>query len=329
MRIVSGIQPTGKVHLGNYFGAIHNWVRLQNKGNDCFYFIADQHAQTLPQNPQDLSSNIIDLAATLIAAGVDPEKSTLFVQSDVSAHSQLAWVFNCLAPFGEMERMVQFKEKSQQDPNAINVGLFSYPILQAADILLYHPEVVPVGIDQAQHLELTRTLARKFNNRFCSEDQPYFAEPGTLHTKTTKILGLDGKRKMSKSYNNAIALTATEDELWQNLRHGATDPARVRRDDPGNPDVCNIFSMHNLFSSDADKKWAEEGCRTAKIGCVDCKKTLHKNLNAFIAPIREKYEELVARPDTVRDMLATGAKKANAVAQKTVQDVYKMVGFSY
>lgn len=327
MRIVSGIQPTGKVHLGNYFGAIHHWVYLQNKGNDGFYFIADQHAQTLPQDPKTLSANIIDLAATLIAAGMDPEKSTLFVQSDVPAHAQLAWVFNCLAPFGEMERMVQFKEKSAHDPNAINVGLFSYPILQAADILLYHPEVVPVGIDQAQHLELTRTLARKFNNRFCPEGAPYFAEPDTLHTKITKILGLDGSRKMSKSYNNTISLTASEEELWEKLRHGATDPARVRRDDPGNPDICNIYSMHKLFSSEDDQQLVDQGCRSAKIGCVDCKKTLHKNLNAFIAPIREKYEELIARPDTVRDMLASGAAKARVVADETIQKVYKMVGF--
>lgn len=327
MRVCSGIQPSGRIHLGNYFGAIHNWVRLQKK-EECFFFIADLHAHTQPHDGKTMSQNILELGATLIAAGVDPEKCTLFVQSAVPAHTQLAWVLNCLAPFGEMERMVQFKEKSEMNPNAINVGLFAYPILQAADILLYRPEMVPVGIDQAQHLELTRTLARKFNNHFCP-DEPLFIEPKTLHTKTLKILGLDGKRKMSKSYNNYIALTATEDELWQALRHGATDPARIRRDDPGDPDVCNIFSFHKMFSPESDQQEVAAGCRAATIGCVDCKKTLHKNLNNFIAPIRERYEQLMAKPDDVRDMLAAGAAKANVVANETLERVLALIGCKF
>lgn len=327
MRICSGIQPSGRIHLGNYFGAIHNWLMLQKKEqNTCFFFIADLHAHTMPTSGKTLSANTLELAATLFATGIDPQKSTLFVQSAVPAHTQLAWLFNCLAPFGEMERMVQFKEKSEQNPNAINVGLFSYPILQAADILAYRADMVPVGIDQAQHLELTRTLARKFNNRFCSDDAPLFVEPQTLHTKTLKILGLDGKRKMSKSYNNYIALTATEEELWQTLRTGATDPARVRRDDPGDPNVCNIFSFHKMFSPPEDQDAMATGCRAASIGCMDCKKTLHRNLNIFIAPIRERYQELMARPDEVRDMLAAGAAQANEVANETLAQVYELVG---
>jgi len=326
MRILSGIQPTGKVHLGNYFGAIYNWVRLQNKGEECFIFLADLHAQTVPYEPATRKRDILELAATLMAAGVDPEKTTMFLQSDVPAHVQLSWILSCLAPFGELERMVQFKEKSEMNPAAVNVGLFSYPILQAADILLYRPDMVPVGIDQAQHLELTRTLANKFNNRFCPEDKPLFKEPQTLHSTTIKILGLDGQRKMSKSYNNYIGLTDSEEELWEKLRRGATDPARVRRTDPGNPDVCNIFSWHKLFSPQEVQDEQAEGCRTARIGCVDCKKTLFTNMNAFLAPIRERYHELMSRPDDVKQALYRGAVRARAEAEKTMAEVFRLTG---
>jgi len=325
MRVCSGIQPSGRVHLGNYFGALINWVTLQKKGYECFYFIADLHAHTVPQKPSFFAKNILELAATLLAIGIDPAKSTLFVQSDVAAHTQLAWVLNCLAPFGELERMIQFKEKSEINPRAVNVGLFSYPILQAADILLYQSDLVPVGIDQAQHLELTRTLARKFNNQFC-DGTPLFKEPQTLHTKTTKILGLDGERKMSKSYNNYIALTDTEEVLWKKLRVAATDPARVTRKDPGNPDICNVFGWHKLFSPADDKKWAAEGCRTAGIGCVDCKKTLYQHLNALLAPIRERYYNFMKSPDTVRDVLRDGAQKARAQADPIMEKVYYLIG---
>lgn len=328
MRICSGIQPSGKIHLGNYFGAIHNWLLLQKKDNECFFFIADMHAHTQPQKREDISQNILELAATLLAAGIDSDKSTLFVQSAVPAHAQLSWVLSCLAPFGEMERMVQFKEKSEMNPSAVNVGLFTYPVLQAADILLYRPNMVPVGIDQAQHLELTRTLARKFNNQFCP-DEPLFQEPQTLHTKTLKILGLDGVRKMSKTYNNYISLTASEEELWQALRGAATDPARVRKTDPGDPEVCNVFTFHKMFSPQGDQDEMAAGCRAASIGCVGCKKTLHKNLNAFIAPIRERYEALMKNPDDIRDILAAGAQKASVVANETLEKVYELVGYRF
>ena len=186
MRVFSGIQPTGTVHLGNYFGALSHWVSMQNKGNECFFSIVDQHAITLPQDPKTLKQNTLSLGATLLAVGIDPEKSILFVQSDVPEHSQLAWVLSCLAPLGQMERMIQFKEKSAKSPDSVNLGLLSYPVLQAADILLYKTKVVPVGIDQAQHLELTRVLARKFNNLYGE----LFPEPETLHTETTKVVGL-------------------------------------------------------------------------------------------------------------------------------------------
>jgi len=326
MRILSGIQPSGKVHLGNYFGAIYNWVRLQEKGNECFVFIADLHAQTIPYEPTERVSVIIDLAATLMAAGVDPAKTTLFLQSQVPAHTQLSWILSCLAPFGELERMVQFKEKSEANPAAVNVGLFTYPILQAADILLYRPDMVPVGIDQAQHLELTRTLAHKFNTRFCPPDAPLFKEPQTLHTTTIKILGIDGQRKMSKSYNNYIGLTESPEEIWEKLRHAATDPARIRRTDPGNPDVCNVFSWHKLFSPQEVQEERAEGCRTARIGCVDCKKTLFTHLTGMLAPIRERYLELMKRPDDIVDLLTEGSKKARIVADATMEKVLALVG---
>jgi tryptophanyl-tRNA synthetase len=325
MRIVSGIQPSGEVHLGNYFGAIYNWVRLQNKGEECFFFIADLHAQTVPYDPQERSQQVLSLAATLIAAGIDPEKSTLFIQSHVPEHTQLAWMLSCLAPFGEMERMVQFKEKSEANPSAVNVGLFSYPILQSADILLYRPDMVPVGIDQAQHLELTRTLAHKFNNRF-SPDAPFFVEPKTLHTSTIKVLGLDGKRKMSKSYNNYISLIESEESLKQKLRQAATDPARIKRTDPGDPSVCNVFTWHTLFSPPVMQEEMAAGCKSAEIGCVSCKGNLADNLNAFIAPIREKYHALIAEPDKLRALLARGADRARSVAQRTMHEVNQLVG---
>jgi tryptophanyl-tRNA synthetase len=326
MRVVSGIQPTGKVHLGNYFGAIYNWVRLQNKGEECFYFIADLHAQTVPYDAATRPQMILELTATLLAAGIDPQKSVLFMQSQVPAHTQLSWILSCLAPFGEMERMVQFKEKSEQNPNAVNVGLFSYPILQAADILLYRPDMVPVGIDQAQHLELTRMLAHKFNNRFCPSDQPLFAEPKTLHSASIKILGLDGQRKMSKSFDNYISLTESESVLRDKLRAAATDPARVRRADPGNPDVCNVFSLHKLLSPEKMQADMAEGCRAAGIGCMDCKNNLFASMNGIIAPIRERYEALMERPDDIRDILADGARRAHAVAEVTMEKVRALVG---
>jgi len=211
MRVFSGIQPTGTLHLGNYFGAVKHWVTLQNQGHECFYAIVDQHAITIPQDRETLQQHTLELAATLLACGIDPDKSTLFVQSHVPSHSQLAWILSTLAPMGHMERMIQFKEKSEKNPNALNLGLFSYPVLQAADVLLYQTDTVPVGKDQAQHLELTRYLAEKFNNRFGN----LFPIPETLHTKTLKVVGLDGTDKMSKSKNNYIGLTESSDTLWK------------------------------------------------------------------------------------------------------------------
>ena len=325
MRVLSGIQSSGMVHLGNYFGALLNWVKLQNEGNDCFYFIANLHSMTLPYDPNLLRKRTIELAATLIAVGIDPEKSTLFIQSDVSEHAELTWILSCLAPLGEMERMIQFKEKSAQSPDSVNAGLFLYPVLQSADILLYRPDLVPVGIDQAQHLELTRNLARKFNTRFKAE---YFKEPQTLHTETIKVVGLDGTTKMSQSRDNFIGLVEEPEIVKKKLRTAFTDPARVKRTDPGNPEICNIFSLHKLLSSMKDKSWAENGCRTAEIGCLDCKGRLYENLMQLLDPIRERYKELMEKPERLHEYLDLGAEKAKKEARKTLQEVHELIGVS-
>lgn len=325
MRVLSGIQPTGTVHLGNYFGALVNWVRLQNEGDECFFSIVNQHAITLPQDPKALRENTLNLIAVLLAIGLDPEKSTIFVQSDVPAHANLAWVLFNLAPIGQMERMIQFKEKSQTSPDALNLGLFAYPVLQAADILLYKANLVPVGVDQAQHLELTRLLAEKFNRTFAE----LFPIPTTLHTPTTKVVGLDGSAKMSKSKDNYIGLVEDEQTIWKKLSHAATDPARIKRTDPGNPFICNIYSLHKLFSSLETIQWVEEGCQTAKIGCIDCKKALFEHMMTHLRPIRARYLELIADPKNLRDILAYGAEKANKVANQTLAEVYAAIGFNY
>jgi len=323
MRVISGIQPTGTPHLGNYFGAFANWVALQNEGHECLYFIANQHAITLPRESEIIKKFTLELAATMLAVGLD--KSTIFVQSDVPEHSQLTWIFSCLAPMGVMERTIQFKEKSEKSPGDATLGLLLYPVLQAADILLYKPNLVPVGIDQAQHLELTRELARKFNNRY----KEIFPEPETLHTKTKKVVGLDGKAKMSKSYDNYIGITYEKEKVWKKIAPAVTDPARVKKSDPGNPDICNIYKLHTLFSQQDDLDWAQNGCKKAEIGCVECKKKLFENMELLLEPIRENYKKWMAKPDDLHDILAQGAKKASAIANKTLQEVYELVGFRY
>ncbi len=325
MRVVSGIQPTGSPHLGNYFGALINWVNLQNDGNECFFFIANQHAITLPQDGPTLSKNILKLAATIIAIGIDPKKSALFVQSDVPAHTQLSWIFTCLAPMGQMERMIQFKEKSEKNPTTVNMGLFSYPILMASDILLYKTELVPVGIDQAQHLELTRMLAKKFNNQY----KEIFPEPKTLHTETTKVVGLDGSAKMSKSQGNYIGIIEEKEAIWKKLAPAVTDPARIKKSDPGNPDICNLYSLHKLFSNEQDLDLVKNSCLNAEFGCIDCKKKLFESMEVTLGPIREKYHELIKRPNDLRDTLRDGAAKAQIVAQQTLDEVNELIGFRY
>lgn len=321
-RVFSGIQPSGDLHLGNYLGAIQNWVELTDR-YECIYSIVDLHAITIPYEPVELKQRVFDMAVGLFAAGLDPENCILFVQSAVPEHAQLEWLFNTVTPLGELSRMTQFKDKSER-VETVSAGLLNYPILQAADILLYQATLVPVGEDQRQHLEFTREIARKWNARFGE----YFPEPQPMIGGAKKILGLDGASKMSKSQDNTIPLLADEEELWSVIRTAVTDPARVRRDDPGNPDVCNVFSLHKHFTPAAEREEIDRLCRTAGIGCVDCKKRLTANMAAELAPIRERAAELRAHPDRAREILDDGARRARAIARVTVGEVYDRMGLA-
>jgi tryptophanyl-tRNA synthetase len=320
-RAFSGIQPTGKVHLGNYLGAIKNWVRLQ-EGFDCTFCIVDYHAITVEYEPREMKTKIFDLAVALLACGLDPAKCTLFVQSAAPEHTELAWLLASLAPVSRLELQTQYKDKAAQHAENINCGLLTYPVLQAADILVHRAEVVPVGDDQAQHLELCRELARKFNHRFGK----VFTEPETLHTEAPRIMGTDGKTKMSKSKQNTLDLLDEPDQLWAKLRTATTDEQRLRRTDPGRPEFCNVFSWHKLMSSPETIAVVDPGCRTAGIGCIDCKKLFFESLRRELDPIRERALALYKTPDVVRDVLRDGGAKARAAARATMDVVRDRMG---
>ena len=319
--VFSGIQPSGELHLGNYLGAIRNWVSLQEE-YFCFFSVVDYHAITQDYDTKQMHKRVFDMTTDILACGVDPDRSVLFVQSQVPEHTELCWILNSVAQFGDISRMTQFKDKSQRQEDNINVGLFDYPVLQTADILLYKGQAVPVGADQVQHIEVARRIARSFNSRWGK----VFPEPEAKLTSTPKIIGLDGKAKMSKSLGNTISLSATDKQIRKSLARAVTDPQRERREDVGNPDHCNVYSLHKFFSSDDDKAWVREGCTTAGIGCVDCKSKLADNLIDHIAPIRQRREELVADPDQVHAALAKGAAKAQETAAKTMATVRNKLG---
>lgn len=320
--LLSGIQPTGELHVGNYLGAIKNWINLQQQYQS-FFCAVDLHAATVPYDPKLMPKRVKELVATLMACGLGGDKSEIFIQSQVPEHTMLAWLFNCITPLGDLERMTQFKSKSEHFRENIVAGLLTYPILQAADILIYKAEVVPVGEDQVQHIELTREIARRFNNRFA----PIFPEPKALLTLTPKIKGLDGVHKMSKSLNNHLPILAKPEERWEKLRTAFTDPARLRRSDKGHPDICNIFSMHKGFSKENILKEIEEGCKSAEIGCVDCKKILSNSMEEVLGPIRERYYAI--KDGDIQSEIEKGAKKASLIAKKTIYDVMKAMGMRY
>ncbi len=320
--LFSGIQPTGTIHIGNYCGAIRNWVRLLD-AYDGVFCIVDYHAITIAYDAASMRQRTIDAARVNIAAGLDPERCLLFVQSRVPEHTELAWILSSVTPMGDLSRMTQFKEKSRQNEDNINAGLFTYPVLQAADILLYKAVAVPVGEDQIQHIELTREVARKFNARFGE----VFPEPAHLVPKDgARILGLDGKAKMSKSLGNYIGLLETPEETWKKLAPAVTDENRKRRSDPGNPEICNIFSLHRNFSDAETIATVDRECRVAGIGCVDCKKMLHRSLTAALDPIRERDAALEAKPGMVEEILEHGASQAKLRAEKTMEEVRGAIG---
>jgi tryptophanyl-tRNA synthetase len=320
-RVFSGIQPSGELHIGNYLGAVRNWVRLQHE-YECLFCIVDLHAITQAYDPGGLAARTRDMAVSLLAAGLDPARCVIFVQSHVPEHAELNWLLNTVTPLGELERQTQFKDKSQRQESVL-AGLLNYPVLQAADILLYRADLVPVGEDQIQHLELSREIARRWNGRFGE----YFPEPQPLLSATKRVLGLDGQAKMSKSLGNTIGLFDDASTIWEKLRPAATDPARVTRKDPGNPDICNVFTLHQGFSPPDVQDDVAVKCRTAAWGCLDCKRVLADHMIAALAPIRERAAALRADPGRVDKVLRDGAARASAVARATLTEVKRRMGF--
>jgi tryptophanyl-tRNA synthetase len=323
-RILSGMRPTGKLHLGNLHGALMNWKDLQ-KEYQCFFFIADWHALTTEyKEPKTIHENILDMVIDWISVGLDPEVSTFFLQSDLPEHAELHLILSMITPLSWLERNPTFKEQQQElESKEINTyGFLGYPVLQAADIMMYKAHAVPVGIDQAPHVELTREIARRFNFLYGE----VFPVPELLLTETPKLLGLDG-RKMSKSYNNAVFLSDTMEEIRQKLSQMVTDTQRERRKDPGNPEVCVLFPFHKIYSLPERITEIELECRRAGIGCVDCKKWLIERLLEAMAPIKEKRDHLAQHPQEVRDILQAGTERARSFAQKTMAEVKQAIGF--
>lgn len=323
-RVFSGMQPSGEAHLGNYLGALRQWVELQET-HECYFCIVDEHAVTGGDYaPAEFPDRVFDLALSYLAVGLDPERSTIFVQSDVPAHTALAWLFNSVAAVGELERMTQFKDKSRS-LESVPAGLLNYPVLQAADILLYRAAWVPVGEDQLQHLELSREIARRWNARFGD----FFPEPQPLIGGVGRILGLDGGSKMSKSLGNTVGILAGPEEIRARVRTAVTDPQRIRRTDPGRPEVCNVFTLHGLFASADEVEDIAVRCRDATRGCVDCKQILADRISGHFAGARERARELSARPGRIREILDAGAERARREAARTLGEVRERMGMRW
>jgi tryptophanyl-tRNA synthetase len=323
-RVFSGARPTGRQHLGNYLGAIRNYVALQ-KDYDCIYCVVDLHALTTMETTHELRDNTFEMALDWLAAGIDPQQSIIFVQSHVPQVTELHTILSMVTPLGKLTDLPTFKEKVRQNPDNVNYGLVGYPVLMAADILLYKADLVPVGVDQQPHIEFARETVRSFNYRFNTK---VLVEPGMKATEVPKVIGIDGQQKMSKSLNNHIELAATPEETRQRVMSMVTDPQRIRRSDPGNPDVCNVFSMHKVFSSAEEVAAIDRECRVAGIGCVDCKKLLARNLNANLAPFRARRSELSQAPEQIWDVLHDGARRARVIAEQTMEEVRDAIGLA-
>ena len=321
-RVFSGARPTGRQHLGNYLGAIQNYVALQNDF-DCVYCIVDIHALTTVDTTENLRQNIYEMALDFLAAGIRPEELIVFIQSQVPEVTELHTFFSMVTPLGKLTDLPTFKEKARQHPHNINYGLVGYPVLMAADIALYKADFVPVGIDQAPHIEFTREVVRSFNYQYNTD---VLIEPQMKATEYPKVIGIDGQQKMSKSLNNHIELAGTPEETNARVMQMVTDPARQRRSDPGNPDVCNVFSLHKVFSSADEVAMINRECRQAGIGCVQCKQLFARNLNQNLAPFRQKRNELTQDPNLIWDVLADGQQRASAIAKDTIRQVKDAIG---
>ena len=321
-RVFSGARPTGRQHLGNYLGAIKNYVTLQDE-YECVYCIVDLHALTTVEDTVNLRQNTIEMALDFLAAGIRPDESIIFIQSHVPQVTELHLILSMVAQLGKLTDLPTFKEKVRQQPHNVNYGLVGYPVLMSADILLYKANVVPVGVDQAPHLEFAREMVRTFNFRYNTNA---LVEPQMKNTEVPKVLGIDGVEKMSKSLNNHIELAATAEETQQRVMQMVTDPQRQRRSDPGRPEVCNVFSMHKIFSPAEEVAMIDTECRRAGIGCVDCKKRFAANLNANLAPFRQRRVELAKDPAYVQGVLDDGARRARLIAEQTMVEVRQAVG---
>lgn len=321
-RVFSGARPTGRQHLGNYLGAIQNYVALQDKF-DCIYCIVDLHALTTMETTAELRENTREMALDWLASGIRPQETIVFVQSHVPEVTELHTVLSMVTSLGKLTDLPTFKEKARQQPHNINYGLVGYPVLMTADIVLYKAKFVPVGIDQAPHIEFAREVVRSFNHRYNSN---VLIEPEMKSTEVPKVLGTDGVRKMSKSLDNQIELASTPKQTAKRVMTMVTDPQRVRREDPGNPDVCNVFSMHKIFTPADEVETVNTECRRAGIGCVDCKKLFAKNLNAHLESFRERRRDLEKKPDHVWDVLEDGAQRARKIAVETMREVREAVG---
>jgi len=321
-RVFSGARPTGRQHIGNLLGAIQNYVALQEE-YECVYCVVDLHALTTLQDTHLLRSNTYDMVLDWMAAGLDPAKSIIFVQSHVPQVTQLHTILSMVTPMGWLSRLPTFKEKVRQQPDNVNYGLLGYPVLMAADIALYKGDTVPVGEDQVPHLEFAREIVRRFNSHF----GPVLVEPQAKLTATPRIMGLDGVHKMSKSLDNHIEIAATPEEIQKRVMTMVTDPARRYRTDPGNPDICNVHVLHQIFSRTPGRiDEIAHACRHAGIGCVEHKREFARDLAEALAPLRERRAQLAKNPDYVWDVLADGAVRARAIAQRTMAEVKEAVG---
>jgi len=325
--ILSGMRPTGRLHLGNYLGALQNWVALQQEFK-CIYTVVDIHALTTLESPLDVADiqpNIAEMVLDWLAAGVDPDQSTMFVQSQVPEVMVLHTLLSMVTPLGWLMRVPTFKEKVRQmdeTEESVNYGLVGYPVLQTADIILYKADTVPVGQDQLPHLELAREIVRRFNHRFGDT----FPEPRAKLAEAPLILGLDGQQKMSKSLDNHIELASTPEETSKRVLTAFTDPQRSTRNIPGRPEVCNVYSLHQLFSTGEEVATVYDECTTARRGCVDCKRHLAANINQYLEPLRERRREFEKHPDFVKQILDDGGKRARRIAKQTIGEVYQKMG---